>query len=131
MAKVKVFLSFEFDRDQELHRNFYAQTERGDSCHEIEDYSLNEPYPPHDDSSWLKKAKDLISRSDIVIVVIGEDTHNAPGVEKEVTIANQQGKPIFQIRPQSRTRGEVDGAGDVIPWDWGKIDVRISECLKR
>ena len=25
MAKVKVFLSFEFGRDNELHHNFYAQ----------------------------------------------------------------------------------------------------------
>ena len=130
MSKVNIFLSFEFDRDQELHRNFYAQTERGDSCHEIEDYSLNEPYPPHDDSSWLKKAKDLISRSDIVIVVIGEDTHNAHGVKKEVTIANQQGKPIFQIHPQTRTNGEVKGAGEVITWKWNKIDTKFSKCLK-
>ena len=70
MGKVKVFLSFEFDRDEELHRNFYAQAARGDSCHEIEDYSLQEAYQPHD-NSWLKKARLQISRSDIVIVVIG------------------------------------------------------------
>lgn len=105
MAKVKVFLSFEFDRDNELHHNFYAQAACGNSCHEIEDYSLKEAYQPHNDSIWLKKAERLISSSDIVIVVTGQDAHNAPGVEKEVTIANQQGKPIFQIRPQDRTSG--------------------------
>ena len=130
MAKVKVFLSFEFDRDNELHHNFYAQAERGDSCHKIEDYSLNEPYKPHDDE-WLKKAKDLISCSDIVIVVIGEDTHNAPGVEKEVTIANQLRKPIFQIRPPNSTGGAIPGAGEEIPWKWKKINAKISECLKK
>ena len=130
MAKVKVFLSFEFDKDNELHHNFYAQAARGDSCHEIEDYSLKEAYKPHNDSSWLKKAKDLISRSDIVIVVTGQDAHNALGVEKEVTIAHQQCKPIFQIRPQNRTSGPVRGAGDEIPWDWKKIEAKISECLK-
>ena len=129
MAKVKVFLSFEFDRDEELHRNFYTQATHH-SCYEIEDYSLNEPYKPHDDS-WLKKASAQISRSDIVIVVVGKDTHNAPGIEKEVTIANQQCKPIFQIRPQNRTDGKVDGAGEVIPWKWKKIDAMISECLEK
>ena len=128
MAKVKVFLSFEFDRDEELHRNFYAQADRGDSDHEIEDYSLQEAYRPHD-NSWLKKARLKISRSDIVIVVIGDDTCNAPGVEKEVTIANQEDKPIFQMRPQGRTGGSVPGAGDVIPWKWKKIDAKIAECL--
>ena len=131
MAKVKVFLSFEFDKDNELHHNFYAEGTRGASRHEIEDYSLKEAYRPHNDSSWLKKARHLISRSDIVIVVTGQDAHNAPGVEKEVTIANQQCKPIFQIRPKKRTSGAVRGAGEMIPWDWKKIDAMISECLKK
>ena len=131
MAKVKVFLSFEFGRDNELHHNFYGQAARGDSCHEIEDYSLKEAYKPHNDRSWLKKARDLISRSDIVIVVTGQDAHNAPGVEKEVTIANQQHKPIFQIRPQNGTSGSVPGAGEVIPWDWKQINAMISKCLKK
>ena len=130
MAKVKVFLSFEFDKDEELHRNFFAQVARGDSCHEIEDCSLNEAYRPHN-NSWLKKAQAQISRSDIVIVVIGEDAHNAPGVEKEVTSANQLHKPIFQIRPQGRTSGPLPGAGEVVPWDWKKINAKIPECLNR
>ena len=131
MAKVKVFLSFEFDRDNKLHHNFYAQAARGDSCHEIEDYSLKEAYQPHNDRVWLNKARDLISRSDVVIVVTGQDAHNAPGVEKEVTIANQEGKDIFQIRPQGKTSGPVRGAGEEIPWKWKQIDAKISECLKK
>ena len=65
MAKVKVFLSFEFDRDADLYRNFFAQADRGDSCHDLEDYSLNEAYRPHDDS-WKKKARKQIDLSDIV-----------------------------------------------------------------
>ena len=130
MAKVKVFLSFEFDRDKKLYGDFFAQVARGDSCHDIKNCSLNEAYRPHDDS-WLKKAKEQISRSDIVIVVVGEDTHNAPGVKKEVTIANQLGKPIFQILPKGRTSGEVAGAGEVVPWKWKKIDAAIAERLKK
>ena len=128
MASVKVFLSFEFDKDNDLHRNFYAQADQH-SGYEIEDVSLNEAYRPHD-NSWVKKARKQISLSDIVIVVIGEDTHNAPGVEKEVTIAKQEDKPIFQICPQSRTEGKVKGAGEVIPWKWKKIDAKIKEELK-
>ena len=130
MVKVKVFLSFEFDRDKELYRNFYEQAKRSGSSYEILDYSLREAYRPHD-NSWLKKARTQISRSDIVIVVIGQDTHNAPGVEKEVTLANQQHKPIFQIRPQGRTSGPVPGAGEVVRWDWKQINAMISECLKK
>ena len=130
MAKVKVFLSFEFDRDADLYRNFFQQAGRGDSCHEIEDCSLNEAYRPHDES-WKKKARKQIGLSEIVIVVLGDDTHNAPGVEIEMTIKNQLGRPGFQIRPTTRTSGPVKGAGDVVPWDWKKIDAKISECLKK
>ncbi|MYB92961.1 hypothetical protein F4054_08635 [Candidatus Poribacteria bacterium] len=130
MTKVKVFLSFEFERDQGHYRRFFAEVAHGDSCHDIEDYSLNEPYKLHD-NKWLKKAHEQISRSDIVIVVIGEDTHNAPGVKKEVTITNQKPRPIFQIRPKDSTGGAVSGAGDEIPWKWKKIDAKISKCLKK
>ena len=124
--KVKVFLSFEFGKDNELHRNFYAQAKEH-SKHEIIDTSLNEQY--HPDKLWLKKARKQITQSDIVIVVIGDDTHNAEGVEKEVTVANQQKKPIFQIRPQQRTSGEVKGAGEVISWKWKQIDATITKLL--
>lgn len=115
---VRVFLSFEFGKDEELHRSFYAQAKEH-SKHEILDYSLNEPY--HPDPAWLNKARKQITQSDIVIVVNGDDTHNAPGVIKEVNEARQQKKPIFQIRPQPRSSGEVKGAGEVISWKWKQL----------
>ena len=130
MPKVKIFLSFEYGRDNELHHNFYAQAAEH-SSYNIEDYSMQEAYRPHNDRSWLKKARDLISQSDLVIVVTGQDAHNAPGVGKEVTIANQLGKPIFQIRPKNRTSGPVRGAGEEVPWVWKKIDAKISELLDK
>ena len=126
MKAIKVFLSFEFGKDDELHHNFYRQA-RECSEYDITDYSLNEQY--HPDKQWLKKARKQISLSDIVIVVIGEDTHNAAGVEKEVTEANKLHKPIFQIRPKKRTSGKVRGAGDLIQWNWKRIDAKIAELL--
>ena len=124
--KVRVFLSFEFGKDDELHHDFYSQASLH-SGYEIIDYSLNEQY--HPDTQWLNKARKQIDLSDIVIVVIGEDTHNAPGVEKEVGEVNQLKKPMFQVRPQERTHGEVRGAGEVIPWKWKQIDAKITEKL--
>ena len=124
--KVRVFLSFEFGRDNELHYNFYSQAERC-SQYEIIDCSLNEPY--HPDARWLEKARKQIALSDIVIVMLGQDTHNATGVEKEVGEAHQLKKPMFQVRPQGRTHGEVRGAGKVIPWKWKQIDTKIDEKL--
>ena len=90
---------------------------------------MDEAYQPHNDS-WKKKARNQIDLSDIVIVLLGDDTHNAPGIEVEMTLKNQLYKPGFQIRPKPRMTGTVKGGGDVIPWDWKQIDVKITECLK-
>ena len=128
MAKVKVFLSFEFDKDADLRGSFFAQAHH--SSYDLEDYSLKEAYRPHD-KSWKKKAHKQIDLSDIVIVALGDDTHNAPGVEIEMTFKNQLYRKGFQIRPKKRTSCSVPGAGDVIPWHWKKIDAKISECLKK
>ena len=125
--KVGVFVSFEFDKDEELHRNFYKQAKKH-SRHVIQDVSLNERRPS---TEWLKHAKGQIIKSDVVVVILGQDTHNAPGVEKEVTIANQLGKPMFQIRPQTRTSGAVKGVKKMIRWKWKRIDATIDEIMGR
>ena len=129
MAKVRVFLSFDFDRDEELHRNFYTQAEpdKDNSRHDIENYSLTEAYSPSE--NWLNKARNKIKQSDIVIVVVGDDAHSSDGVKKEVEIARQLRKPMFQIRPQKRTAGAVKGAGEMIPWRWKLINKKIDELL--
>ena len=128
MAKVKVFLSFEFGKDNKLHGDFIAKAPLH-SQYKIIDCSLDEPY--HPDARWLEKARKQIKLADIVIVLLGQDTHNAPGVIKEVGEANKIKKRIFQIRPKPRTSGSVPGAGDAIPWHWKKIDAKITECLKK
>ena len=125
MAKVGVFFSFEFDRDKELYGSFFAQA-KGESRHAIRDYSLDKVHPPDD---WKEKAENQIDQCNIVIVVIGQDTHTATGVEEEVEIAKQLGKRIFQIQPQKQNYGGVDGAGEIIPWKWDKIDAKINELL--
>ena len=54
----------------------------------------------------------------------------APGVEEEIEIAKRLSKPIFQIQPQKQNYGGIDGAGDIIPWKWDKIDAKINELLR-
>ena len=124
-GKVGVFVSFEFGKDNELHRDFYAHAKKY-SRYDIQDLSLNERRPS---AEWLKYAREQIDKSDVVTVILGEDTHNAPGVEKEVTIANQLGKPMFQVRPQKRTSGAVRGVQNLIPWRWKRIDAEIDAIL--
>ncbi len=125
--KVSVFLSFEFTRNRDLHHNFYSQAKEH-SNHCIQNCSLDEQYRP--DDRWLNKARNKIRQSDIVIVIAGYDSHNAPGVKKEVGEANKMKKPIFQIKPKTQKVGKVKGAGELIPWRWKLIDAKIDELLK-
>ena len=131
MADVGIFISFDFDRDEELHRNFYVQANRGDSSHDIKDCSLNEPYRPQSPNEWTRKAEAQIKKSDVVIVIVRDDTHSSPGVRIEVDIANRLDKPIFQIRPKKVSAGPVRGVEKIILWKWKRIDAEIDEILSK
>ena len=107
MADVKFFLSFEFDRDGELKNSFYDQA-RTLSPHRIVNSSLNEAYP---DERWENKARAAINGCDLVVVLVGRDTHNAHGVKTEVEIARQLGKPVFQVVPPETTLQRIARLG--------------------
>ena len=101
MAKVKVFLSFEFDKDDELHHNFYMQAKEC-SQYTIKDYSLNDQY--HPDQKWLEKARAQIKKSDIVIVVIRHYEDAIPIISSGLNIRVRQVFSHILYVDRSRTR---------------------------
>ena len=129
MAEIGIFVVFEFGKDNKLRGDFYSQAKEN-LPYRVKDNSLHEAYKPQHRRAWLKKVRERIDRSHIVIVIVGEDSTTAPGVEKEITIANQLYKPIFQIRPQNYTAGKVPGAKEMIPWDWDRIRAKINALLE-
>src|SRR5579863_5370395 len=84
MAKKKVFVSFDFDNDKVLKDFIVGQAAHPDSPFEVIDTSLKEAQPMR---TWEEKARAAISRSDLVIVMVGPQTFQAPGVLKEVDMA--------------------------------------------
>ena len=121
MTTLKIFVSFEYDKDYELKNNFYQQAEEH-TQHRIENSSLNEAYPTHE---WQQKAERAVRGCDVVVVLIGQDTHNAPGVRVEVGIARRLGKPIIQIRPQGRPYNGLSDIGEPITWRWKRINRQL------
>ena len=125
MATVNIFVSFEFDKDNSLKNDFFKQARLLNPDYRIENCSLNEAFR---ESDWQQRARAMIEQCDVVIVLLGDDTHNAPGVRTEIRIANRLGKPIFQIKPQKRPyRRGVLNAGEVITWHWQRINRKIAE----
>jgi hypothetical protein len=120
MTKAKVFVSFDFDNDRVLRDFIIGQARNEDSPFEISDYSLKEEAPEKD---WEAKARAAISRSDVFIVMLGPKTVDAPGVLKEVAMAQELNKPRFQII--GYTDGSEDwavpGAGRTYAWSWDNL----------
>ena len=122
MASLNIFVSFEFEKDQDLKNNFYRQAQ-DETHHRVHNCSLNESYP---DQGWKKKAKDAIASCDAVVVLIGPNTHNAPGVIVETDIARSLNKPTIQVRPQGRPYKGLTRLGEPIPWRWDTINEKLN-----
>ena len=121
MATLNIFVSYEFDKDVNLKNGFFGQAKRLTN-HRIKNCSLNEAYP---DDDWKSRAREAIRGCDVVLVLIGENTHNAPGVIVETDMARSLRKPIIQIRPQKRTYKGLTRIDDPIRWKWKTINTRL------
>lgn len=128
MAKKKVFISFDYDHDLELKKSFVSQARHRDSQFSINDSSLIEPEP---DVQWVAKAKRAIRDCDVFLVILGPNTHSAPGVRREVDIAMGLNKDRFQLVPQRKNYGEVGGAGPVVKWKWRNLEKWLSTDVSR
>ena len=121
MATLKIFVSFEFDKDYDLKNNFLQQAKEH-TQHRIKNSSLNEAYPTNE---WKQRAEDAVRGCDVVVVLIGQDTHNAPGVRVEVGIARRLGKPIIQVRPHGRPYNGLSELGQPLSWRWKGINRQL------
>lgn len=121
MPTINIFVSFEFDKDKDLQNNFYKQA-KDNTQHRIKNCSLREAYPTQE---WVDRAEAAIRECDVVIVLIGQDTHNAPGVRTEADIARRLNRPIFQVRPQDRPYSGLSDLGEPIPWRWRRINEKL------
>lgn len=93
MAKKRVFISFDFDHDEDLRNLLVGQSKNPDSPFELADWSVKEPMT----GDWKAKVRTRIRSVDQVLVMCGQHTHTASGVSAELTIAQEEGKPYFLL----------------------------------
>jgi hypothetical protein len=119
VQKKRVFVSFDFDNDRALKDFILGQAKLNDSPFEVIDHSLNEAAPEH---NWELKARAAIKRSDLMLVIVGQHSHRAHGVLKEVAMAREADVPIVQIigyRDGEYT--PVANAGRLYAWNWDNL----------
>ena len=121
-----VFISFDYDNDQDLRGNLVAQAKNPESPFSITDWSVKEPIS----ENWRRNVRDLIRRADLTIVICGEHTHQAAGVAAEVTIVQEEGKSYFLLKGRRRktcTRPRSARRRDKIHnWTWPNLKKLIA-----
>ncbi len=123
-AKVPIFISYDYDHDDDLKTLLVGQANNDDSPFFIEDWSIEEA-----SADWKEKARTRIKRADQVAVICGKNTDSATGVNAEISIARDEKKPYFLLA------GRADGgnkrptaalANDkMYTWTWPNLKTLI------
>jgi hypothetical protein len=119
--KTKVFISFDFDNDEDLKNLFVGQAKHDDTPFEISDVSAKEALP----GDWKAKVRPKIRNAEQVVVICGEYTHVASGVSAEVEIAQELNKPYFLLwgrNGKTCTKPRAAKTEDKIyEWTWDNV----------
>lgn len=92
-SKIKVFISFDYDHDLDLKNLLIGQSKNDDSPFEMTDMSVKEELS----GDWKEKAREKIKKVDQVVVICGEYTDSATGVNAEINLAREEDKPYFLL----------------------------------
>ena len=121
----RLFISFDYDHDQELRTLLANQARNPDSPFEIADWSVKEPFG----GNWQLQVKQRIQQAGQVAVICGHHTDTASGVAAEVRIARELGKPYFLL--WGRATGTVKRPMSALPtdpiyeWTWPSLKALI------
>ena len=125
MAVKRVFISFDYDHDEELRNALVGQAKYPNSPFTIADWSVKE----HLSGDWKEKVRGRICRTDLVIIICGEYTHTATGVEDELAIAREESKPYFLLRGRPKRScakpGNALASDNVHDWTWENLESLI------
>ncbi|MEW5736406.1 MAG: hypothetical protein AB1921_16290 [Thermodesulfobacteriota bacterium] len=116
MSKRKIFVSYDTAKDERLKEVFAKILERPDSPFVAAGYStpITEPV-----RTWEYNTGKAIQGCEIVIILTGPTTAQAPGVLKEVEMAFDEEIPMIQVLGYKNIKvNPIRRAGQLIPWSW-------------
>jgi hypothetical protein len=97
LPKSRVFISFDFDHDEDLRNLLVGQSKNPDSPFELADWSVKEAMS----GDWKAKVTTRIKNVDQAIILCGEYTNRATGVGIELSIIQSLSKSYFLLRGRS------------------------------
>ncbi|WP_163998926.1 TIR domain-containing protein [Pyxidicoccus caerfyrddinensis] len=84
-----------------------------------------------DDATWKKHVRRLIQNSDLLVLLIGEETHLAHGASWEVGCARKLSLPIFGMQIRRDSPGRIPDCMRRIPvidWDFNSISAELDRA---
>lgn len=126
MAKTRVYVSFDYDHDDDLKILLVGQAANPDSPFEIADWSIKEAIG----IDWKSKAREKIKAVGVVAVICGQHTDSATGVSAEVEIAQEEGKPYFLLAGRSaggnKKPTSARAVDKIYDWTWPNLKTLIA-----
>lgn len=125
MTIPRVFTSFDADHDEDLKVMLVGQSKYPDSPFNMADWSLKEPLS----GDWKKKVEPRICSCDLLIVICGENTDTASGVNAELKIAQDNNIPYFLLwgrKSKTCVKPTAAKSTDMIyNWTWDNLKTLI------
>lgn len=114
----RIYLAFEFEKDAQR-RTWFIQQSLLYCEYALEDLSL--PAAIHD-SRWQRESRERIFQAEVLIVLLGQDTHTSQGVYDEVSLAGQARCPVVQLMPQHQQYGTISNRIPVLSYRWKSLN---------
>lgn len=121
MAKQRIFISFDYDHDEDIKILLAGQAKHNDSPFDFTDASVKEALI----GDWKEKVKRRIRNCDQVIVLCGTSTNTASGVSAELKIAQELRTPYFLLWGRSGSKCYKPAAAlntdKIYEWTWPNL----------
>lgn len=119
--KTLIFVSFDYDHDDDIRTLLLGQAKNPDTPFTFEDWSIKQ-----ETKGWKEDARKRIRRCDAVIVICGLHTDQAVGVAHEVQIARDEDVPFHLLKGRKngmcRRPSGTSWLWDTMhEWKWGNI----------
>lgn len=126
MAKQRIFISFDYDNDEDIKILLAGQAKHDDSPFDFTDASVKDHLP----GDWKEKVKRRLRNCDQVIVLCGTNTYNARGVAAELEIAQELGIPYFHLQGRTDEKctwpSSAKDTDKMYDWTWANLKALIA-----
>ena len=125
VSKARAYICFDYDNDVTIKEFLVGQAKNSDSPFEIADWSIKTAVS----GDWKKEARSRIRSSDQVIVICGQHTDSAQGVNAEIDITQDEGKPYFLLKGYKektcKKPNKAKQSDKVYDWTWDNLKTLI------